>query len=138
MSSRTLSSFWKEQASETRPGNAPSTKEMTSGADSASTSGGRCRLAAKQDLLQGVASQPETQGLERDHFVGWDVAEVHVRAEVLHEPRLARLRRRLEDQVVDRHLVRDLVDQAGAHVAVFAEDAGRAALTRLGDHLPGA
>ncbi len=59
-------------------------------------------------------------------------------AEVLHEPRLRRLRRRLEEDVVDRHAVGDLVDQARAHVAVLAEDAGGAALAGLRDHLPGA
>ena len=41
-------------------------------------------------------------------------------------------------EVVDVDLVRDLVDQAGAHLAGRAEDAGGAALARLGDHLPGA
>ena len=35
-------------------------------------------------------------------------------------------------------LLRDLVDQLGAHLAARAEDAGGAALARLGDHLPGA
>ena len=37
-----------------------------------------------------------------------------------------------------RQLVHDLVDQAAAHLAAAAEDAGRARLARLGDDLPGA
>ena len=58
--------------------------------------------------------------------------------EVLDEPGLRRLRRRLEDQVAEVDLVRDLVDEAGAHLAGRPEDAGGAALAALGDHLPGA
>src|SRR4051795_8975664 len=140
MSSRTDSSFWNEHASETRPGNASrSVARTSSGAiDSKSRSGSCGRLATEQHLLERVAAQAEAQRLERDHLVGRDVAEIHVRAELLDEPRLARLRRRLEDQVADGDLVGDLVDQAGAHVAVLAEDAGGAALARLGDDLPGA
>src|SRR5262249_8294978 len=113
------------------------TKPRISSGDIDSTSG-RCRLAAKQDLLQRVAAEPEAESLERYHFLGRDVAEVDVRPEVPHEPRLALLRRRLEDEVGERDLVGDLVDEAGAHVAVLAEDARGAALARLGDDLPGA
>ena len=40
-----------------------------------------------------------------------------VGAEVLDEPRLARLGRRLPDEVVEVDLVRDLVDEARAHLA---------------------
>src|SRR5712691_8816703 len=122
MSSRTLSSFWKEHASETRPGNCSSTSSSTCSGDQDSSSAGGCRLAAKQHLQHRVAAQAETQGLERDDLLGRDVAEVDVRPEVLHEPGLGALRRRLEDQVVDRDLMRDLVDQARAHVAILAED----------------
>src|SRR5579859_3022584 len=117
MSSSTDSSFWKEQASDTRPGKDSRTKASTSSALRLSMSAGRCRLVAKQDLLQCVAAQAEAERLERDHLVGRDVPEVDVRAEVLDEPRLRALRRRLEDEVGDRDLVRDLVDEAGAHVA---------------------
>ena len=38
----------------------------------------------------------------------------------------------------DVHLVRDLVHEAGAHLARRPEDARGAALATLGDHLPGA
>ena len=82
----------------------------------------------EQHLLQRVGAQPEPQRLERDHLVGRDVAEVDVGAELLHEPGLRGLRRRLEDQVVDVDLVRDLVDQPGAHLAGRPEDPGGAAL----------
>src|SRR5262249_21909529 len=132
MSSSTVSSFWKEQASATRPGNCSSTKPSTSSALSDSTSAGRGGLAPQPDLLQRVAAQPEPKRLERDHLFGRDVAEVDVRPEVPHEPGLTGLRRRLEDQIRDRDLVRDLVDQAGAHVAVPAEDPRGPALPRLG------
>src|SRR6059058_3813194 len=104
----------------------------------ASTSGSWSRLATEQHLLQRVAAQPEAERLERDDLLGRDVAEVDLGPEVPDEPRLRRLRRRLPDEVVEVDLVRDLVDQAGAHVAVLAEDPGRPALARLRDHLPGA
>src|SRR4051812_13050538 len=104
---------------------------------STSTSGSDGALATEQDLLERVAAQAEPEGLERDHLVRRDVAEVDGRAEMLDEPRLARLRRRLPDDVVEVELVRDLVDPARAHVAALAEDPGRAALPRLRDHLPG-
>src|SRR4051794_34662620 len=97
---------------------------------------GSCRLGiAKQHLLQRVAAQAEAQRLERDDLVRRDVPEIDVRAEALDEPSLRRLRRRLEDQVLNRDLVRDLLQQAGAHVAVLAEDSRGPALARLGDHL---
>src|SRR5487761_1868250 len=101
----------------------------------ASTSGSWSRLDTEH-LLERVAAQPEAERLERDDFLRRDVPEVDARAEVADEPRLRRLRRRLPDEVVEVDLVRDLVDEAGAHVAVLAEDAGRPALARLGDHLP--
>src|SRR5438552_5068678 len=100
-----------------------------------STSGSWSRLATEH-LLQRVAAQPEPERLERDDFVRRDVAEVDARSEVADEPRLRRLRRRLPDEVVEVDLVGDLVDQAGAHVAVLAEDPGGPALAGLGDHLP--
>src|SRR5690348_153686 len=136
MSSSTDSSFWKELASATRPGNSSSTYASTRSAFQLSTSAGSCRLVAKQHLLERVAAEPEAERLERDHLVGRDVAEVHVGAEVLDEPRLRRLGRRLPHEVVEVDLVRDLVDEAGAHVAVLAEDPGRPAFACLGDHLP--
>src|SRR2546430_8013911 len=127
-----------EQVRQSLSPNSSYAQRRTSSADIVSRSAGSCRLAAKKHLLERVAAQPEAERLERDHLVGRDVAEIDVRPEVLHEPRLAGLRRRLPDEVVEVDLVRDLVDQAGAHVAVLAEDAGRAALARLRDHLPGA
>src|SRR5262249_5929267 len=57
--------------------------------------------------------------------------------ELLHEPRLRGLRRRLEDERVDGDLVNDLVDEARAHLARGPVDPGGAALAALGDHLPG-
>src|SRR5215467_14193725 len=100
MSSSTDSSFWKEQASETRPGNASRSAPMISGASivSQSSSGSSGRLATEQHLLEGVAAQAETESLERDHLVRRDVSDVDVQAEALDEPRLARLGGRLEDQ----------------------------------------
>src|SRR6476620_6764748 len=117
MSSRTDSSFWNEQASATRPGNSPSTYSTTRCAGQDSTSAGSCWLATEQHLLQRVAAQPEAQGLERDHLVGRDVAEVDVRAEMLDEPRLALLRGRLPDQRLEGDGVLDLVDEACAQLS---------------------
>src|SRR6266540_2032796 len=105
----------------------------------ASTSGSwSAGAVAKQHLLQRVAAQPEPEGLERDDLLRRDVPEVHVRPELLYEPGLRVLRRRLEDQVADLDLVDDLVDEAGAHLAGRPVDPGRSTLAALRDHLPGA
>src|SRR5215471_7791797 len=94
--------------------------------------------SAKEHLLQRVAAEPEPERLERDDLVRWDVPEVDLGSEVLHEPRLRALRRRLPDQVVEAEGVLDLVDESGAQLARRAVDAGGAALASLGDDLPGA
>src|SRR5437879_6239444 len=130
--------FCQEQVRQSRSPNSAAAQRTTSSADMASVSGS-CRLGvAKQNLLEGVAAQAEPERLERDDFVGRDVAQVDLRAEVLDEPGLRGLRRRLPDQVVEVDRVRDLVDEPGAHLAGGPEDPGGAALARLGDHLPGA
>src|SRR5438046_5106580 len=136
MSRRIVSSFWNEQASAARSGKCSSTSASTSWGVRASMSGGRGRLATEEHLLERVAAQPEPQGLERDHLVGRDVAEIDVRAEVLDEPGLRRLRRRLPDQVVEVERVLDLVDEPRAELSGRAVDAGRAAFATLRDHLP--
>src|SRR6266576_5310808 len=116
--------FCHEHVRQSLSPNSPYAQRRTSSAGIASMSGS-CRLGvAKQNLLQGVAAQAEPERLERDDLVGRDVPEVHIRAEVLDEPGLRRLRGRFEDQVVDRDLVRDLLEQARAHVAVLAKDPG--------------
>src|SRR5690242_13028959 len=136
MSRSTDSSFWKEHASATRPGNSASTNSTTRCAGQVSTSAGSCRLATEQHLLERVAAQAATKGLERDHLVGRDVAEVDQGPEPLDEPRLRRLRRRLENDVLDPDGVRDLTDQLGAHAPGGVEDARCPAFARLGDDLP--
>src|SRR5205823_12813179 len=128
MPSSTDSSFWKEQARATRLGTSASTNSTTRWAGQASTSAGSCRLATEQDLLERVAAEPETERLERDHLVGRDIAEVDVRAEMLDEPRLALLRRRLPDDALEGDGVLDLVDEARAQLATRPVDAGCAAL----------
>src|SRR5712691_7834865 len=102
---------------------------------SGSWSGG---AVAKQHLLQGVAAEAAAERLERDDLVRRDVAEVDGRAELLDEPGLRGLRRRLEDDVFQRHRVCDFADELGAHVAGLAEDPCGPTLARFGDHLPGA
>ena len=67
---------------------------------SKSRSGSAGALVREQHLLQRVAAEAETERLERDHLVWRNVPEVDRRAEVLHEPGLRGLRRRLEDEVV--------------------------------------
>src|SRR6266540_2294622 len=94
-------------------------QRSTSSACIDSTSGS-CRLGiAKQYLLERVAAQPEPQRLERDDFLRWDVPEVHVRPEVLDEPRLRLLRRRLGDHL-ERARVELLLDPL--HPLVRRED----------------
>src|SRR3954466_7914992 len=46
------------------------------------------RLRCHPDLLEGVAGEAEPERRERDRLVGRDFADVHVRPELLHEPRL--------------------------------------------------
>src|SRR3954451_17749054 len=94
-----------------------------------------------------VGPQPDAQRLERDDVARVHVADVDVGAEALDEPDLLLALRRLEDEAVDVDLVRDLVDEPGADLAVgaidagravgaaLAEDLGRAGLERLADEL---
>src|SRR3954447_12255946 len=124
MSSSTVSSFWKEHASATLPGNCSSTKPRTASGDMPSTSGGSCSVVADTEhLLQCVAAKPESERLERDDFLRRDVPEGDRRAELLDEPRRGRLAGRLEDDVRRADRVRDLADQLGAHAARRVEDA---------------
>src|SRR5678816_3543522 len=111
---------------------------FSAGIDSKSISGSGSAgaVATEQHLLQRVAAQAEPQRLERDDLVGRDVPEVDVGPEVLHEPGLRALGRRLPDQVLEVERVVDLVDEAGAELARRAVDARGAALAALGDHLP--
>src|SRR5262249_50967296 len=118
MCTSTLDCFCHEHVRQSLSPNSAYAQRRTSSACMDSVSGS-CRLGvAKQDLLEGVASEAEAEGLERDDLVRRDVPEVDVRAEVLHEPRLRRFGRRFEDEVVDRDLMSDLLEQAGTHVAV--------------------
>src|SRR5262249_1729090 len=123
MSRRTVSSFWNEHASATRPSNCSSANKTTRSAAHVSTSGGSCSVVAKEPLLHRVAPEPEAEGLERDRLVGRDVAEVHARADVLDEPALRGLRRRLEDDIRGANRVGDLADELGAHAARGVENA---------------
>src|SRR4029079_4216461 len=66
---------------------------------SKSRSGSAGAGATQEHLLDRVAAQPKAERLQRDDLVGRDVAEVHVGPELLHEPGLRALRRRLEEQV---------------------------------------
>src|ERR1700722_16197743 len=93
--------------------------------------------AAQRKALDGVGAQAETQGLQGEAVAGGDVAEVAPGAEVLQQPHLLSLQRRVEDQLLRIDRVDDLLDQAGTGFAVGAVDAGGARLARLGDHLPG-
>ena len=85
------------------------------------------------------AAQAEAQRLERDHLVGRDVAEVHLGAELLHEPGL-----RAPSSAPRRSGRRRSISWAISSISpvrispVGAEDPGGAALAGLGDHLPGA
>src|SRR5215218_3797079 len=132
--------FCHEHVRQSRSPNSAYAQRRTSSADISSKSrSGRGRLAvAKENLVDGVGAEAEAERLERDDLVRRDVAQVDLGAEVADEPGLRRLRRRLEEHLLDVDLVGDLVDEAGAHLAGGAEDAGGAGLTTLGDDLPGA
>src|ERR1044071_663473 len=84
--------FCQEQVRQRRSPNSAYAQRRTSSADMPSKStwgsGSGGALAIEQDLPQRVATQPEAQRLERDHFVRRDVAEVDRRAEMLDEPGL--------------------------------------------------
>src|SRR5262245_51572071 len=67
------------------------------GADRGGGPGGNQGFPRDEHLLERVAPETQPQRLERDHLVGRDVAQIDIGAEVLHEPRLGRLRRRLPD-----------------------------------------
>src|ERR1041384_5622691 len=132
--------FCHEHVRQSRSPNSEYAQRRMSSADMASksSSGSWGALAIEQDLLQGVTAQAEPQRFQRNDLLGRDVPEVHVRAELLDEPGLRGLLGRFEDEVGDVDLVDDLVDEAGAHLAVRPVDPGCAALAALGDHLPGA
>src|SRR4051812_28534090 len=66
----------------------------SAGIASKSRSGSAGAVATEQHLLDRVGAQPEAERLERDDLLRRDVAEVHVGAELLHEPGLRALRRR--------------------------------------------
>src|SRR5918911_509311 len=128
-----------EHVRQSRSPNSAAAHRSTSSADMASKSRlGSRAVATEEHLLERVGAQAEPQRLERDDLLGRDVPEVHARPELADEPGLGALRRRLEDQVVDGDLMRDLVHEAGAHVAIRPVDPGAAALAPLRDHLPGA
>ena len=91
-----------------------------------------------EDVCHGVGAEPDADRLEGDHVGGRDVAEVHVAAEVLHEPGLLLLLRRLEEELRRVHLRHQLLDEAGLHLAVRVVDADRPALPRLADDTPAA
>src|SRR5262249_47326563 len=98
----------------------------------------RRRCTAIMVQQQGVRAQPLTDGLERDDVLGRHVAHVHVGSEVLDEPHLLGLARRLEDDPAGIHLHLDLVDESCLDLAGGVVDAARPRLATLDDHLPGA
>src|SRR5829696_4318309 len=138
MWTRTEDCFCHEQVRPTRAPNSSCAQRSSSSAVMRSkSSSGRGGAAVKQHLLDRVGPEPEAKRLERDHFLGWNVAEVDVWAELLDEPRLRRFRRRLEEDVLDIDRVHDLVHQPCAHLTGRPEDAGSTPLASFGDDLPG-
>ena len=90
--------FCHEQVRQSRSPNCSYAQTSRSSAEI--VSGGSCRAGvAKQHLLERVAAEAEPERLQRDDLLGRDVAEVDLGAELLDEPRLRGLRRRLEDDV---------------------------------------
>src|SRR5687768_16795990 len=62
-----------------------------SGASRGGSSGSGRLALTEQHLVDRVGTEPQPERLERDHFLGRDVAQVHVASELLHEPGLPRL-----------------------------------------------
>ena len=85
---------------------------------------------------EGVGTQPLADRLDRDDVARRDVAEVHVRTEVLHQPHLLVLLRRLEHHAAGIDLGLDLLDQARFHLAGALVDADGAGFAAFADHLP--
>src|SRR5262249_58427953 len=77
----------------------PQRRRSSADIPSKSSSGSGGAVAAKEHLLQRVATQAVAQRRERNDFVGRNVPEVDRRSELLDEPRLSRLRRRLKNHV---------------------------------------
>src|SRR5947207_1329905 len=126
-----------EQVRQSRsPYSACAQRRMSSALIASKSSSGSGGALAKEHLLQRVTAQALPERLERDDLVRRDVAEVHARAELLHEPGLRALGRRFEDQEARIDVVDDLVDEAGAHLAGRPVDAGGSALAAFRDHLP--
>src|ERR1700710_3061520 len=83
---------------------------------------------------QGVATQAQAKGLQRNDVGGGDVSEVDLRAELTDQLNLQVLVRRFEDQPVGIDARgRDLVDQTESQFAVRPANPALAALSRFGD-----
>src|SRR5262249_9114586 len=96
----------------------------------------RSRRMWSMHQQEGVGTQALADRLDRDDVAGRDVAEVHVRTEVLHQPHLLVLLRRLEDHASGIDLRLDLLDQARLHLARALVDADGAGLAAFADDLP--
>src|SRR5215210_9002120 len=100
------------------------------------SSSGSAGALAKMHLLQRVRAEAAAERLDRDRLLGRDVPEVDIRPELLDEPHLRRLGRRLEDEVAQAGRLGDDRDDVGADRAVAREESRAPTLARLGDHLP--
>src|SRR6185369_2637774 len=83
-----------------------------------------------------IGAEPLADGLHRDDVARRHVAEVHVGTEVLHQPDLLVLLRRLEHHARRIDLGLDLLDEAGLHFAGALVDADGAGFSALADDLP--
>ena len=137
MSRRTVSSFWNEHASATLPGNCSSSEaEDSLRRVSASTSAGSCRLVPRSTSFNVSPRSPRRSVSSGMTSSGGMLPRLTDGPNCLTNQACAAFVGASKMTFVDADLVRDLVDQPGAHVAGRVEDAGRAALARLGDHLP--
>src|SRR5712691_3976382 len=85
----------------------------------------------------GVGPEPPAESLYTENLVGWDVAQVRLGADMLHEPGLLSLRRRLEDDARYGDLSNDRFHQLLPDLTGGRVEAHGAGFAAFRDHVRG-